>query len=124
MTWQSSRGSSPEFPRSRGLWQAFGIPCSRNLLSVRHQDRSEPSRAHFGDPLHGRLEGVMNSISNGLGMRETEIAREPIRPWNPHFYAISAQVHNTLKRKVCAPSTSAPLKAWASERGIDWTYCG
>lgn len=29
----------------------------------------------------------------------------------------------TDKRKVCAPS-SAPLKAWASERGIKWTYCG
>jgi hypothetical protein len=42
------------------------------------------------------LERVMNSIRNGLGMRETEIAREPIRPWNPHFYAIFTQVHNTL----------------------------
>jgi hypothetical protein len=29
----------------------------------------------------------------------------------------------TDKRKVCAPS-STPLKAWASERGIKWTYCG
>jgi hypothetical protein len=29
-------------------------------------------------------------------MRETEIAREPNRPWNPHFYAIFTQVHNTL----------------------------
>jgi hypothetical protein len=42
------------------------------------------------------LEAVMNSIRNGLGMRETEIAKEPSRPWNPHFYAIFAQVHNTL----------------------------
>jgi hypothetical protein len=42
------------------------------------------------------LERVMNSIRNGLGMRKTEIAREPRRPWNPHFYAIFAQVHNTL----------------------------
>jgi hypothetical protein len=42
------------------------------------------------------LEAVMNSIRNSLGMRETEIAREPNRLWNPHFYAISAQVHNTL----------------------------
>jgi len=42
------------------------------------------------------LEAVMNSIRNGLGMRETEIAREPSRPWNPHSYAIFAQVHNTL----------------------------
>jgi hypothetical protein len=42
------------------------------------------------------LEAVMNSIRNSLGMRESEIAREPSRLWNPHFYAIFAQVHNTL----------------------------
>jgi hypothetical protein len=42
------------------------------------------------------LEAVMNSVRNGLGMRKTEIAREPNRPWNPHFYTIFAQVHNTL----------------------------
>jgi hypothetical protein len=44
----------------------------------------------------GALERVMNSIRNALGMRETEIAREPRRSWNPHFYAVFAQVHNTL----------------------------
>jgi hypothetical protein len=38
----------------------------------------------------------MNSIRNGLGMRETEITGEPSRPLNPHFYAIFAQGHNTL----------------------------
>jgi hypothetical protein len=38
----------------------------------------------------------MNSIRNGLGMRETEITGEPRRPLNPHFYAIFAQVHNAL----------------------------
>ena len=42
------------------------------------------------------LERVMNSIRNGLGIGETEIAREPSRPWNPHFYAVFTQVHNTL----------------------------
>jgi hypothetical protein len=42
------------------------------------------------------LERVMNSIGNSLGMRETEIAKEPSRPWNPHSYAVFAQVHNTL----------------------------
>jgi len=43
------------------------------------------------------LEAVMNSIENGLGMRETKSAtREPSRPCNPHFYAIFTQVHNTL----------------------------
>jgi len=30
-------------------------------------------------------------------MRETEIMKEPRQPWNPHFYAIFAQVHNTLE---------------------------
>ena len=42
------------------------------------------------------LEAVMNSIRNGLGMRETEIVKQPTRPRNPHFYAIFARVHNTL----------------------------
>jgi hypothetical protein len=36
------------------------------------------------------LEAVMNSIRNGLGMRETEIAKEPSRSWNPHSYAVFA----------------------------------
>jgi hypothetical protein len=56
------------------------------------------SRATQVDPegAIGNLEAVMNSIRNSLGMRETEIAREPSRLWNPHFYAIFAQVHNTL----------------------------
>jgi hypothetical protein len=42
------------------------------------------------------LERVLNSIRNGLGMGKTEIAKEPSRPRNPHFYAVFAQVHNTL----------------------------
>jgi hypothetical protein len=42
------------------------------------------------------LEAVMNSISNGLGMRNTGTSRKSNRPWNPHFYAIFTQVHNTL----------------------------
>ena len=42
------------------------------------------------------LEADMNSIRNGLGMRETEIVKEPTRPWNPHFSAIFVRVHNTL----------------------------
>jgi hypothetical protein len=41
----------------------------------------------------------MNLIRNGLDMRETEIVKEPSRPWNPHFYAIFAQVHNTLYKR-------------------------
>jgi uncharacterized protein involved in exopolysaccharide biosynthesis len=43
-----------------------------------------------------RLERVMNSIRKGLGIGEREIGREPSRPCNPHFYAVFAQVHNTL----------------------------
>src|SRR5215203_5801247 len=46
--------------------------------------------------LTNAVERVMNSIRNGLGMREREIIGGPSRPWNPHFYAIFAQVHNTL----------------------------
>jgi hypothetical protein len=42
------------------------------------------------------LERVMNSIRKGLGIGEREIGREPSRPCNPHFYAVFAQVHNTL----------------------------
>jgi hypothetical protein len=38
----------------------------------------------------------MNSIRNGLGMQGTQIARAPSRLWNPHFYTIFTQVHNTL----------------------------
>ena len=49
-----------------------------------------------GNQQNFELERVMNSIRNALGMRETEMAREPRRPWNPHFYAVFAQVHNTL----------------------------
>jgi hypothetical protein len=49
-----------------------------------------------GDAAATELERVMNSIRNGLGMGKTEIAKEPSRPCNPHFYAVFAQVHNTL----------------------------
>jgi hypothetical protein len=42
------------------------------------------------------LERVMNSIRKGLGMGKTEIAKEPSRLWNPHFYAVFVRVHNTL----------------------------
>jgi hypothetical protein len=34
----------------------------------------------FRTLIQRRLEAVMNSIRNGLGMRETEIARAPSRP--------------------------------------------
>jgi hypothetical protein len=38
----------------------------------------------------------MNSIKNGLGMRKTWIANTMARSWNPYFYGIFTQVHNTL----------------------------
>ena len=40
----------------------------------------------------------MNSIRNGLGMRETQIVKEPTRPWKPHFYAIFASSSITRSR--------------------------
>jgi hypothetical protein len=49
-----------------------------------------------GRAMRWLLEAVMNSISNGLGMRNTGTSRKPNRLWNPHFYAIFTQVHNTL----------------------------
>jgi hypothetical protein len=53
---------------------------------------TKPSKSLGDKP----LERVMNSIRNGLGMGKAEIAKEPSRPWNPHFYAVFVQVHNTL----------------------------
>ena len=67
----------------------------------------------------------MNSIRKSLGMRETKIAREPSRLWNPHFYAILAQVHNTLyspgsvfpaEQEGSVPPTSCPR--FVPTRGI------
>jgi hypothetical protein len=61
------------------------------------QERFDLSNAAAGTLASSNyLEAVMNSIRNGLGIGETEIARKPSRPWNPHFYAVFTQVHNTL----------------------------
>jgi hypothetical protein len=57
---------------------------------------SGKTRDEVHDKLIEVLEAVMNSIRNGIGMRETEIAKEPSRSWNPHSYAVFTQVHNTL----------------------------
>jgi hypothetical protein len=96
----------------RGKYSLFVVPTAPNLTS------SDESAMNFAahvtifkglltrfqtlaleavmNSTRNSLEAVMNSISNSLGMRETEIAREPSLLWNPHFYAIFAQVHNTL----------------------------
>jgi len=50
----------------------------------------------------------MNSIRNSLGMRETEIAREPGRPWNPHFYAISPKFITRSRAGTCIVVASQP----------------
>ncbi len=42
------------------------------------------------------LEAVMNSITNGLGMRKTGNRRGSGQLKNPHFNAFFTQVHNTL----------------------------
>jgi hypothetical protein len=73
-----------------GFWTYFG---STSLSTARLRLISPMSSFLL---LIASLEAVMNSIRNSLGMRESEIAREPSRLWNPHFYAIFAQVHNTL----------------------------
>src|SRR5215203_1027714 len=63
------------------------LPCQAALLLRLHAEREVYSRP---GPRRRRcaLERVMNSISNGLGMRETETTWEPSRPWNPYLYAI------------------------------------
>jgi hypothetical protein len=84
--------------QSLGVHQEVPLPASNLLVGV-----VPPLLAAYPGAL-GRLgvgdtralERVMNSIRNGLGMRETEIAKKPSRPWNPHSYAVFAQVHNTL----------------------------
>jgi hypothetical protein len=60
------------------------------------QVSNDPLNSRDGISANDTLEGVMNSIRNGLGMRKTEIVKDPSRLWNPHFYAVFAHVHNTL----------------------------
>jgi hypothetical protein len=43
-----------------------------------------------------KLEAVMNSIRNGLGMREAGDREGAGQPENPHSNAVFTQVHNTL----------------------------
>jgi hypothetical protein len=43
-----------------------------------------------------RLEAVMNSIRNSLGMRKTGDSGGSSQPENPHPNAVLTQVHNTL----------------------------
>ncbi len=52
-------------------------------------------REHLNEEYAG-LEAVMNSIKNGLGMRETENHRRLGQPENPHSNGVFTQVHNTL----------------------------
>ena len=42
------------------------------------------------------LEAVMNSMRDGLGMRETGDRGKPGQPENPHSHGVFIQVHNTL----------------------------
>ena len=42
------------------------------------------------------LERVMNLGKNRIEMRTTGTSRKPSWPWNPHFYAVTNRVHNTL----------------------------
>ena len=76
--------SATTLRRRRDEWIEAGVMEELEAMALESYDR-----------IIG-LERVMNSIRNGIGMRETEIAKEPSRPWNPHSYAVFAQVHNTL----------------------------
>jgi hypothetical protein len=79
------------FPKA--LTERFDLCCGVSFSQSRQ--RSTESKGQ-NSTLASALERVMNSITNGLGMGKMEIAKEPSLPWNPHFYAIFAQVHNTL----------------------------
>jgi hypothetical protein len=70
-------------------------PCALEVSGEKSRDARSATPAPWtgGKP---KLERVMNWIRKGLGIGETEIAREPSRPCNPHFYAVFTQVHNTL----------------------------
>lgn len=50
--------------------------------------------------LYIRLEAVMNSMRNGLGMRKTGNRRRSGQPENPHSNAVFDQVHNTLLERI------------------------
>jgi hypothetical protein len=66
-------------------------------ITLHTDSRSLPDmREKSAQAIEEALEAVMNSISNGLGMRKTGIPREPNRPCNPHYYAIFTRVHNSL----------------------------
>jgi hypothetical protein len=52
----------------------------------------------------------MNSIENGLGMRETKSARKPSRPWNPHFYAILRKFITRSRVTTCHVRTAGGIE--------------
>ena len=86
----SSRERADQFVQ--GQWQTLSQELiEQTVANIRQIRRDETPADHYVS-----LERVMNSIRNGLGMRETENTGEPSRLLNPHFYAIFAQVHNTL----------------------------
>jgi hypothetical protein len=77
--------------------------CSRELEEAEQEEVVRillvDDHATIRDALSSTFEGEEDFEvvgQAGLGMRKTEITGEPMRPWNPHFYAIFAQVHNTL----------------------------
>jgi transcriptional regulator with XRE-family HTH domain len=72
------------------------VPSQLSKIELVQRGCNAALAQRLAEVLEVDLERVMNSIRNGLGMRETEITGEPSRPLNPHFYAIFAQVHNTL----------------------------
>jgi hypothetical protein len=77
--WPSVLWDRPLDDYYRVLMYSPPVVCIRNCWTHRTGTKLNP------DPLWGYvaervLERVMNSIRNGLGIRETEIAREPSRP--------------------------------------------
>jgi hypothetical protein len=73
---------------------AFEKVC--RLYANHYSSASSSGEAGLLARVDAALEGVMNSIRNGLGMRKTGDCGGPSQPENPHANTVFTQVHNTL----------------------------
>ena len=82
---ESSRATNP------------AIVSSGEFHAVAHEGTGDAIVYRLEDGSHVlRLEAVMNSIRNGLGMRQAGNRGGPGQPENPHSNAVFTQVHNTV----------------------------
>jgi len=80
-TMESNKGTERKYLARE--WELRGLmrcSCGSTMGTHTTQPRGGRVYHYYKCKRRSRLERVMNSIRNGLGMRETEIAREPSRP--------------------------------------------